>query len=78
MTERFHIETDGVYEYANKLSWVELCKKLNDYEETRLRKNREIKKFKDREDRYQRVIGGVMAFIELRLNDELWWDWNDE
>lgn len=50
---------------------------LNDFEKTRLRKNKEINKFKDREDRYQRVIGGIKAYLELELNNELWWEWNE-
>lgn len=77
MTERFRIEDDSIYEYGMKLTCEELCNKLNDLEQTRLRKNREIKKLKDREEKYQRVISGIMAFIELQLNNELWWDWND-
>ena len=54
-----------------------ICNKLNDLEETRLRKNREIKRFRDREEKYQRVISGVMAFLQLHLNSELWSDWDD-
>ena len=36
-----------------------------------------IQKFKDRENRFQRVVGGMMAYFELQANSELWWDWND-
>ena len=50
---------------------------LNDFEKTRVRKNKEINKFKEREDRYQRVIGGIKAYLELESNNELWWDWNE-
>lgn len=77
MTERFRIEDNGIYEYDKKLTWRELCEKLNDLEQTRLRKNREIKKFRDREEKYQSVISGMMAFMELYLNNELWWDRNE-
>lgn len=52
--------------------------RLNDLEETRLRHKKTIKKYKDREDRFQRVIGGLMAYLELRIGEKLWWDWNEE
>ena len=65
---------DGEYK---EMSIEQVCKKLNEYEQTRLRKNKDIQKFKDREDRFQRVIGGMMAYMELQANSDLWWDWND-
>lgn len=77
MSERFNIEDNNIYEYDMKLTYKEVCNKLNHLDQTRLQKDKEIKKLKDREDKYQQVISGVMAFIELRLNDELWYDWND-
>jgi len=77
MTEKFRIEDNNIYEYNKKLTCKEIYDKLNHLEQTRLQKNREIKKLKDREYKYQRVISGIMAFIELHLNNELWWDWND-
>ena len=75
---RFKIVDGKIYdgEYQ-ELTIEQVCKKLNDYEQTRLRKNKDIQKFKDREDRFQRVIGGMMAYMELQANSELWWDWND-
>jgi hypothetical protein len=42
-----------------------------------LRKNKEICKFREREEKYQRIISGLMAFLELRINEELWWDLNE-
>lgn len=77
MSERFRIEDNGIYEYDKQLSWKELCDKLNDLEETRLRKNRELKRFRDREDKYQSVISGVIAFLQLYMNDEIWSDLDD-
>ena len=53
-------------------------KLLNEYESTRKRKNKEIVKFRKREDLYQRVISGMMAFLELQINNVLWYEWNDE
>lgn len=54
-----------------------VVKILNEYESTRKRKNREIAKFRKREELYQRVISGMMAFLELQINDVLWYEWND-
>ena len=50
---------------------------LNSLEETRIKKQARIEKYKKREELYQRVISGVMAYIELQINNELWWDWNE-
>ena len=65
---------DGEYK---EMSIEQVCKKLNNYEYHRVRKNKDIQKFKDREDRFQRVIGGMMAYFELQANNDLWWDWNE-
>ena len=59
------------------MSSKQVCEKLNDYEQIRLRNRREIAKYKAREERYQRVIGGMMAYLELQANTDLWWGWND-
>ena len=87
MTERFSIlelkDGEGnltslvICEDNVSMSNRQAVDKLNDYEQMRLRKNKEIAKYNAREERYQRVIGGMMAFMELQLNNELWWDWND-
>ena len=79
MTERYRIEDNIIIDtYANnKMNTDMVCEKLNDLEQTRLRKNKEIKRFRDREEKYQRVISGVMAFLQLHLNNELWSDWDD-
>lgn len=71
-----------LWEFLNKLNDEneQLKKdvdKLNDYEQMRLRKNNEIAQYKAREERYQRVIGGLMAYLELRVNTDLWWNWNE-
>lgn len=52
-------------------------KELNDLEEIRIKKGAKIEKYKRREELYNRVIGGLMAYIELKVNNELWWDWNE-
>ena len=76
--ERFKIIDGKLYDgFYNELSIEQVCKKLNEYEYHRKRKNKDIQKFKDREDRFQRVIGGMMAYMELQANSDLWWDWND-
>ena len=68
----------GIIEYdVKELDFEQAIVKLNDLEETRLRKSREINKLKAREGLYQRVIGGAIAYIELKLNEELWWDFNE-
>ena len=76
MNERFRIEDNTIIDsYTDgKLDNDMLCDKLNDLEETRLRKNRKLKKFRDREDRYQSVISGVIAFLQLYMNNEIWSD----
>jgi len=52
-------------------------RELNSLEKGRVEKKSRIEKYKKREELYQRVIGGLMAYIELKVNDELWWDWNE-
>lgn len=51
--------------------------KLNTLEEYRVKQAKRITDYSKREEKYQRIISGLMAYLELRLNDELWWDWND-
>lgn len=84
MSKRFAINNDDsaplqiqITEYGLGLSSEDVVKKLNDYEDSRLSNKQKIAKYKEREDRYQRVIGGIMAYLELQLNNELWWDWNE-
>jgi len=84
MTEkRFIIASENEQDYIvdaftnQQLDTDIICDRLNDLEETRLRKNRELKRFRDREEKYQRVISGVMSFLKLQLNNELWDDWDD-
>lgn len=55
----------------------EQSKKIDDLEETRQRKNKEIAKLKKREELYQRVIGGFKAYIELEANSDLWWEFGE-
>jgi len=59
------------------LTWNDVAKELNDYEEGRQRRKAKIAKFEEREDRFQRVIGGIKAYLELEANDDLWWEWNE-
>ena len=51
--------------------------KLNTLEEYRVKQAKRITDYSKREGKYQRIISGLMAYLELRLNDELWWDWNE-
>lgn len=55
----------------------EVVKTLNSYEQFLKNKEKKISLLQRREEKYQRVIGGMMAFLELELNEELWWDWNE-
>lgn len=86
--EQYQLKEDNILQvgmiYSDKEvgDWTisllnEQSKKIEDLEDTRQRKNKEIAKLKEREDRYQRVIGGFKAFIELESNEDLWWQWND-
>ena len=78
MREQFAIHPNGnITDNNRELNDSQVVKKLNEYEKIRLRKNKEISKFRKREEKYQRVIGGLMAFLELRINEELWWDLNE-
>lgn len=63
------IHKDGV-----SMSNRDAVRELNDLEDYRVRKKKEIAKFRKREEKYQSVISGMMSLIELYLNDELWWD----
>ena len=47
---------------------------LNELENTRLRQKKEIAKYKDKESLYQRLIGGMKAYVELECNNDLWFD----
>lgn len=62
---------------GTKLNLERIVKELNSLEETRLKKGRKIAKLQKREEKYQRVISGLMAYIELKVNSELWCDWNE-
>ena len=87
MTERYTLvelhNGDGeithkvIHKDGESISNEKAVVELNDLEKIRKRKGREIEKFRARESKYQRVIGGLKAYLELELNSELWWDWND-
>lgn len=73
--ERYKYFPNGEMTYDdNPISNLEAIEKLNDLENYRVKKNKEIAKFRKREEKYQSVISGMMSLIELYLNDELWWD----
>ena len=59
---------------GTKLNFEQIVKELNSLEDERKRKNAEIAKLRKREERYQGVISGLMDFLELKFNNELWWD----
>lgn len=85
MSNEFEMITDdnnGKLILANcrggrKLDLEQTIGELNDLERTRLRKGKEIEKLRRREEKFQSIISGLMAYIELRVNQELWWDWNE-
>ena len=81
MSERFMVDDAGTlidmttrktYDYVG-----DVVDDLNDLDKSRNHHMKEKVKLQNREEKYQRVISGVMAFIELQVNNELWWDWND-
>lgn len=73
--ERYKYFPNGEMTYDDRqISKLEAIEKLNDLENYRVKKNKEIAKFRKREEKYQSVISGMMSLIELYLNDELWWD----
>ena len=59
---------------GTKLNFEQIVKELNHLEDERNRKNAEIAKLRKREERYQGVISGLMDFLELKFNNEIWWD----
>lgn len=72
-------KVDGELVLANcrggtKLNLEQIVKQLNRLEDERKRKNTEIAKLRKREERYQGVISGLMDFLELKFNNEIWWD----
>lgn len=67
-----------IAEYGRNISNEDVVKKLNNYESSRLKWQKEKRKYRRREDKYQRVIGGIMAYLELLINDDLWWEWNED
>lgn len=75
-------KVDGELVLANcrggtKLNLERIVKELNRLEDERKRKNAEIAKLRKREERYQGVISGLLDFLELKFNNELWWDRDD-
>lgn len=83
--ERFSINDNDdaqlqfqIAEYGRNISNEDVVKKLNNYESSRLKWQKEKRKYRRREDKYQRVIGGIMAYLELLINDDLWWEWNED
>jgi hypothetical protein len=68
----------GLTEYGDPMELDRICRKVIDLEDYRNKKNRKIAKYRKREEKFQRVIGGLLAFLELRLNEELWWNLNEE
>lgn len=67
-----------IAEYGINISNEDVVKKLNNYENSRLKWQKEKRKYRRREEKYQRVIGGIMAYLELLINDDLWWEWNED
>lgn len=54
-----------------------VVKELNRLEDDRRSKKEKIAKLRKREERYQGVISGLLDFLELKFNNELWWDRDD-
>ena len=75
--ERYTLRDEKVFDWERELTPEKVVEHLRYYEKLRLQKNKEIAKYKAREDRYQRVIGGIQAYLELEANTDLWWDWNE-
>lgn len=55
----------------------EVADKLNNNEKRRIRDKKLIEEYKKREEKFQDIITGLMAFIELRVKEEIWSEWND-
>ena len=62
---------------GTKLNLERIVKELNSLEDERKRKNAEIAKLRKREERYQGIISGLMDYLELKFNNELWWNRDD-
>ena len=49
-------------------------KELNRLEDGRRSKKAEVAKLRRREERYQGVISGIKDYIDLKYNNDLWWN----
>ena len=82
MDNYFELSSDGKTIIAHargggEWDMTRIVKELNRLEDTRKRKGRQIELMRKREEKYQRLIGGLKAYIELEVNSNLWWDWNE-
>lgn len=85
MIRKFHAYYDddthefkGIIDSDHRVYDIDkIVDKLNDFEQMRIKNRRTIAEYRDKEDRFQRIISGIMAYLELKINEELWWDWND-
>lgn len=65
------------YKGIQTLNIDQTVDKLNRLEETRQRHKKEIMKLRRRETRFQSIVSGLMSFLDLKFNDDLWWDEDD-
>ena len=87
MTERFTTtnlrNSDGeitkvvICDDKNSISNKKAVELLNEYEKQRVRRNKQIEEYRKREEKFQDIITGLMAFIELRVKEEIWSEWNE-
>ena len=50
---------------------------LNAHDKSMSNKNRTLQGYREREELFQRVIGGLLAYLQLRCNNDLVWDWGE-
>lgn len=67
--ERYVLDNFSIYDRNKKLNMEQICYHLNDYEKTRIRKNKLIAEYRQRERYYMDIIYGIKAYIRLFVEE---------
>ena len=67
---KYTYEDGKIYKSGVELTMKQVCKQLNDLEEIRIRKGKEITKLRNIEELQRDVICGVRAYLRLK---EIWY-----
>ena len=67
---KYTYEDGKIYKSGVELTMKQVCNQLNDLEEIRIRKGKEITKLRNIEELQRDVICGVRAYLRLK---EIWY-----